>query len=165
MDAKLRKKLSMPLGPVMKAKEAAEKLKENAPSLLITIGDESTCNILKEGIVPNIAIFDNIIKRKPAGAEITSLIKAKMQKIKKVKNAPATISAGLEDAIKTSIHGKNFWIEVDGEEDLAALPALAHAPAGALILYGQPDEGIVWLEANEKNKRFAIKMIEKLGKP
>jgi hypothetical protein len=32
---------------------------------------------------------------------------------------------------------------VEGEEDLAVIPLVLAAPTGALVLYGQPGEGVV----------------------
>jgi uncharacterized protein (UPF0218 family) len=39
-------------------------------------------------------------------------------------------------------------VVVDGEEDLATLPALVAAPTGASIVYGQPGEGMVLVEVD-----------------
>ena len=38
---------------------------------------------------------------------------------------------------------------VKGEEDLAVLPCLLIAPEDAVILYGQPNEGLVFVNVSE----------------
>jgi uncharacterized protein (UPF0218 family) len=40
-------------------------------------------------------------------------------------------------------------LHVEGEEDLAAVPAVIVAPAGASVVYGQPGEGMVLVDADE----------------
>ena len=39
-------------------------------------------------------------------------------------------------------------IVVEGEEDLATLPAILYAPPGSVVVYGQPDEGSVLVKVN-----------------
>lgn len=47
---------------------------------------------------------------------------------------------------------KLLRIFVRGEEDLATLPVILLAPIGAVVLYGQPDEGVVFVEVTKKKK-------------
>ena len=53
-------------------------------------------------------------------------------------------------------------IEVEGEEDLAALPAILMAPAGANVIYGLPSHGMVVVKVGEKEKEVVRKFIEKM---
>ena len=53
-------------------------------------------------------------------------------------------------------------IVVDGEEDLLALPAIALAPLTSVILYGQPDEGLVIVKVDEGIRSIATKMLGSL---
>lgn len=46
-------------------------------------------------------------------------------------------------------------IVVDGEEDLLTLPAMAFAPVGAVLYYGQPNEGINEIDITEAKKQEA----------
>ena len=49
-------------------------------------------------------------------------------------------------------------ITVNGEEDLLVLPVCIHAPDDAIIMYGQPNEGLVILRINKeiRNKVHTI---------
>jgi Uncharacterized protein conserved in archaea len=46
-------------------------------------------------------------------------------------------------------------IEVDGEEDLAAVPAQLVSPPGSSIVYGQPGEGMVHVGVDEATAEWA----------
>ena len=59
------------------------------------------------------------------------------------KNPAGTLSAELLDGLKEALDHMPALVCVDGEEDLAVIPLVMMAPEGALILYGQPGEGIV----------------------
>jgi uncharacterized protein (UPF0218 family) len=52
-------------------------------------------------------------------------------------------------------------LDVDGEEDLATLPAVVAAPDGASVVYGQPDEGMVLVEVTPETR---AEMRELLGR-
>ena len=51
-------------------------------------------------------------------------------------------------------------IVVDGEEDLLALVALLHAPLNALVVYGQPYEGIVAVKVTKRKRQEARRIME-----
>uniref|UniRef100_UPI002480868F DUF359 domain-containing protein n=1 Tax=Halorubrum sp. F4 TaxID=2989715 RepID=UPI002480868F len=53
-------------------------------------------------------------------------------------------------------------IEVDGEEDLAALPAILATSDGASVVYGQPGEGMVRVEVTPESRRTARELFEAL---
>ena len=42
---------------------------------------------------------------------------------------------------------------VDGEEDLLALVAISVAPDGSLVVYGQPNEGLVLVPVTSQKKK------------
>jgi uncharacterized protein (UPF0218 family) len=52
---------------------------------------------------------------------------------------------------------------VDGEEDLAALPALLAIPAGGVVVYGQPGEGMVRAEPDTATEARARSLLEKFS--
>ena len=41
-------------------------------------------------------------------------------------------------------------IVVTGEEDLLVLPVCVHAPQNAIVLYGQPNEGLVIVKVTQE---------------
>jgi len=82
----------------------------------------------------------------------------------KVTNPPGHITNELVNAVKEAYlgiikDGKQRIIEVDGEEDLAGVPAVLLAPLGSLVLYGQPGEGVVVVEVTEERKETLLSIL------
>jgi uncharacterized protein (UPF0218 family) len=50
-------------------------------------------------------------------------------------------------------------IIVEGEEDLAVIPLVICSPEGAVILYGQPGEGVVVCEVDWKARKKARELL------
>jgi len=130
-------------------KNTLEKYKNNH-QLIISIGDVTTLNLIKEGIIPDIGIIDEQIERKKSpmdnefGYDHVELNAA---------NPAGTITPELCKIIKKAIglyiSGFNVLIVVEGEEDLAVLPCVIIAPPGTVVLYGQPGEGVVLCEVDK----------------
>jgi hypothetical protein len=53
-------------------------------------------------------------------------------------------------------------ILVKGEEDLAALPAIALAPISSVVIYGLPDEGAVSVIVTESKKKEIQSLLDKM---
>ena len=70
-----------------------------------------------------------------------------------VENPAATLSADLLAALSDAVDRPgSVLVRVDGEEDLAALPAVLVAPDGATVVYGQPGEGMVLVTVDEARR-------------
>jgi uncharacterized protein (UPF0218 family) len=130
---------------------------------IISIGDATTNNILNADIIPKIGIIDNKIEREISKHQIEyNAITLK------VDNPPGTITDELWETIKKANHlaaaeESNVLIVVNGEEDLAVIPCVLMAPENAVILYGQPGEGLVVVEA-DKIRDMAKKMLDHFEK-
>ncbi len=155
----IRHLLKKPFGKVFKGKdlEPAEAIKEHLlGEKVIVVGDVTLKNILAVGIKPALAVIDLKTKRE---IKQDSLFK---EKIQKTKNPPGMITKELWDEIHNSMNKQGSLIVVDGEEDLAVLPCILEADWDSIVLYGQPDEGIVMVKVTEEKKFDAgtiIKMI------
>lgn len=69
-------------------------------------------------------------------------------------------------AVEKGLKDGDTLIVVDGEEDLAVIPCVLFADEGDVVLYGQPDEGIVAVEVSEEKKMeiaTLIKIMRALG--
>ena len=106
-----------------------------------TVGDVVTANAFSACLTPAVAIIDGFTKRSPylkmpqfAGHLIF------------VKNPAGTITDELISAVAEAHSRAPAVITVEGEEDLAVLPLINVLIDGELILYGQPDEGVVVCE-------------------
>ncbi len=161
----LRNELKKPLGELVKGDiprpylDSLEKMKKAA--YLITVGDVVTENVLKLGLKPSIAIYDHKTKRKDYDPEIDA-----DAVIMTVNNPPGTVTKALLNAIRkafeTAQRGRNVYIKVYGEEDLAAIPAVLYAPLGSLVIYGQPNEGIVLIKVTPQCKLRCAKILGKM---
>jgi uncharacterized protein (UPF0218 family) len=80
-----------------------------------------------------------------------------------VENQPGGISREALKAVEKALKSKGeFKIKVNGEEDLLTLPAVKYAPLGSIVLYGQPNEGLVGVEVNEANKKKIEAMLREM---
>ena len=80
----------------------------------------------------------------------------------RARNPPAMITLELWEAIQNAFFmigtGGRVGIEVEGEEDLAAIPAIIMAPEGARVLYGMPGKGmvVVTVDSGARKKAQAL---------
>lgn len=79
----------------------------------------------------------------------------------RVENPAGQITEELWKTIKTS--ETPVKIIVDGEEDLATLPATIHAPRGSVVAYGQPRRGMVLIHVTEEKKKEFKELLELLN--
>jgi hypothetical protein len=49
-------------------------------------------------------------------------------------------------------YNRRTRIIVEGEEDLAVIPLICLLPENSLVVYGQPDEGVVAIRVTEDKK-------------
>ncbi len=115
---------------------------ETAPLIsgrtIYTVGDVVTHNLIKSGRLPTVAIVDGLTMRSPCRKEapVTG-------RIIPVNNPAGTITDELITGIRDAVANPPATIVVTGEEDLAVIPLVLEAPAGSVVLYGQPKEGVV----------------------
>jgi uncharacterized protein (UPF0218 family) len=148
----LRSELKAPLGPIYT--DATELLAETGQPL-ITVGDVVTYHVIEAGRTPALALVDERTERSAVSEEIASRLAGfdGFDRIQELSNPPATLSAELLSTIRTGIDStETTLIEVDGEEDLATLPAVLVAPQGASVVYGQPGEGMVHAVVDQKRQ-------------
>lgn len=150
LDPELNKdviaELKKPLGTLYPNFEDALDVITSA-KFLISAGDETFKNLITYDILPNVGIIDNLIQRKNHAYDLLAT-----ENILKAKNPAGTITEDLWETIGQSIElaekGDNQLIVVEGEEDLAVLPCILLAPDDTVVLYGQPNEGLVVLNVS-----------------
>ncbi|MFC6837491.1 GTP-dependent dephospho-CoA kinase family protein [Halomarina ordinaria] len=134
----LRADLKDPVGPLYTDPAALLAAAGDGP--LVTVGDVVTDYLLRE-TVPDVALVDDRTKRAPLEERVD---RSPFDRTVHVENPAATLSRDLLAALRDALASEATTVlEVDGEEDLAAVPAIAIAPDGATVVYGQPDEGMV----------------------
>jgi uncharacterized protein (UPF0218 family) len=121
------------------------------PPMIITVGDTVSRNLHKYKIVPQLSITDNNSMRRKLQPE--SFPK---KTIVNVKNPQGTITQEAINAIQEALQSKKqVNIVVDGEEDLLTLIVVLNAPLNALVIYGQPNKGIVVVKVTPQKKAGA----------
>ena len=138
----LREQLKIPLGILLPETQAdktniQKHLSEN--SYVITVGDRTTEKMIEFGLIPSLQIVDSQEKRTkrdpPKLANATELT---------VDNPAAEITHQSIELIKQAFTMQPpVRITVNGEEDLLVLPVCIYAPENAVVMYGQPNEGLV----------------------
>lgn len=160
----LRDKLKEPIGRLIVDEEELLRLL-NKSKYIVSVGDQVTYTLLKNNIMPVFCIVDFKIKRRQTPSEIGDMLRLFGKKKFIVKNPPGCISDDLWSAIEAAyknLEDGNILIEVIGEEDLAALPAIFLAPSYVTIIYGLPDKGVVVVKALEENKRKVKEILAEL---
>jgi len=159
LPEKVRPLLKRPLGKLFSDKKTAfDFVQRRRPSRLITVGDYATAEFLGAGFKPDIAVVDFRIMRSAVGGKIKRVINGYKVSTQNVKNPPATVTEELREALENAAPPTKIIVE--GEEDLATLPAVLSAPLGSVVAYGQPGEGIVLVEVSDEKKREIEKILQ-----
>lgn len=152
----LRTELKEPFGPVVTG-ELTDHLGKGP---IATVGDVVTATLLEEGTLPNLMVVDGKTKR--TEEHPAPDLPDQVHRIT-LTNPAARITEDLWHAIAMALAAhEHTLIEVDGEEDLATLPVIVHAPTGATVLYGQPDEGAVVVTVDQATRRRALKLLAEM---
>ncbi len=160
----LRGELKDPLGPVY---TDADELLADAGGPVVTVGDVVTYHLLRAGRRPDVALVDGKTKRDPVDEAVWEAIDGFGHRVE-VSNPAATLSTALLDALRAALDraggggAETTVIVVDGEEDLAALPAVLAAPDGASVVYGQPDEGMVLAAVTDEHRATVRDLLERM---
>jgi len=153
----LRDKLKKPLGILLKDSDITkESILKNIPqnSFIISVGDATTERLLKYGIIPSLQILDGLEKRTKREMPL-----ANVKTTLNCTNPPAEITTESLNIIKKAFQSPTpVRIVVIGEEDLLVLPVVVFAPENSVVLYGQPNEGLVIVSINAeiRNKAQSI---------
>ena len=155
----LRDQLKTPLGILLPIgqdnKENIQKyLSDN--SYIITVGDRTTEKMIEYGIIPSLQIIDGFEKRKQR--EFPKLGNASELMID---NPAAEITLQSIEIIKKAFEmTPPIRLTVNGEEDLLVLPVCIHAPENSVVLYGQPNKGLVLVEINTEIRNKAQTLLD-----
>jgi len=139
----LREDLKIPLGDLINDIDVNNKniqTKINPKSVLIAVGDRTTENMLQLGLKPQIQIIDGLEKRNQRIVPVDDTINTNLS----CRNPPGEITEESMQVIQKAFSCEPpVRITVDGEEDLLVLPVCIFAPENSVVMYGQPNEGLV----------------------
>ncbi|MEK7513616.1 MAG: DUF359 domain-containing protein [Patescibacteria group bacterium] len=147
----LRPLLQAPFSPIIKTITPPK-------YLTITVGDIATISLLNQKITPDLAIVDLKTKRQPIFPHLEALgLKPGLTSL----NPPGIITAHLVQQLLACLRQPQPSLLVNGEEDLAVLPAVLLSPLKTTIFYGQPDKGLVKILVTESTKLKALNFLKK----
>ena len=143
LPEKLREQLKIPLGKLIPENEAnKENIQKHLPenTYVITVGDRTTEKMIDFGLTPSLQIIDGQEKRikrdAPKESNTATLLTCD--------NPAAEITPQSIEIIKKAFESTApVRIAVNGEEDLLVIPVCIFAPENSVVLYGQPNEGLV----------------------
>ncbi len=157
----LRDQLKIPLGILLPESQVdkaniQKHLSEN--SYVITVGDRTTERLIEFGLIPSLQIIDSQEKRTkrepPKLANATELT---------VDNPTAEITPQSIGVIQQAFTMQPpVRINVNGEEDLLVIPVCVHAPENAIVLYGQPNEGLVIIKITPEIRNKTQKLLDSM---
>ena len=158
----LRERLKVPLGTLIPEAQASKRAIQSIipeGAYVVSVGDRTTEKMITFGLVPSLQIVDNQEKRqrrRPLDAEdALSCLECK--------NPAAGITPQCIGAVKDAfLLEPPVRITVDGEEDLLVVPACIHAPKNSVVLYGQPDRGLVVVPVTAEIRNRARDILESI---
>ncbi len=151
-------------------KEIKGKLVKNISDIdkgkIISVGDRVTTSLINMGRPPDVAVIDLKEKRK-VNCSTIHLLNGYV--ILTSKNPPGTITLDSWDAIYLAIHmasiGFRVAIIIEGEEDLLGFPSVILAPDGWLMIYGQPNLGMILVTIDRSTREVAINLLHEAFLP
>lgn len=162
MPDNLRPELQKPMGRVLTRQEIEKSILVNRDNVIISVGDVATQTIFSFGVQPSLAIIDLFVERKPYQS-LEAFGFPKKYTIIRVKSGPGFIARKSIEAIKkwsTAVKNRIVLV-IDGEEDLLTLPVIVHAPAGSVVYYGQPGQGLVEIVISSEKKKIAVELLSR----
>ncbi|TKR24557.1 GTP-dependent dephospho-CoA kinase family protein [Natronomonas salsuginis] len=159
LPIEMREDLKAPLGPIY---TDTDELLAEAGDPIVAVGDIVTYHLLEADRRPDIAIVDGKTKRERVEREVLDAIDGFDDRIDVV-NPQSTITDDLLEALASAVgRSASTVIVVDGEEDLAAIPAVLAVPEGGSIVYGQPDEGMVLVSISDETRARCRDLLERM---
>ncbi|MHB1908841.1 MAG: DUF359 domain-containing protein [Nitrososphaerales archaeon] len=134
--------------------------------IIVAIGDRTTERLANLHVYANLEIIDGLEKREMKEPQA---FKGSEERLLKASNPRGVVTEEAVDAIRKAFDlimaepKKPVRIVISGEEDLLALPVLGLYPEQTIVLYGQPDEGLVIVGATGDAKDLGRKVLEQIG--
>ena len=159
----LRDQLKNPLGNLISDNDPNKEniiKKISAESVIITVGDRTTENMLQLGLKPQVQIIDGLEKRSQRIVPTNDTVNTNLS----CKNPPGEITEESIQVIQKAFSCESpVRIMVDGEEDLLVIPVCISAPENSVVMYGQPNEGLVIVQITPKIRAKVQKILDSMN--
>ena len=158
----LRNELKIPLGKLIQNNSSEKEdyiRKIYSEKVVITVGDATSELLIGMGLIPLLHIIDGQEKREKRSLPLADAINTELT----VRNNPGEISNESFNLLKTIFEEKPpIRLVVDGEEDLLVLPVCLFAPVNSVVMYGQPNEGLVIAEITDEVRDKVQKIVNQM---
>jgi uncharacterized protein (UPF0218 family) len=162
LPEELRNELAKPIGAFVSA-WALKKHLAGSPRVA-TVGDVVTITLLQMKMEPDVAVFDYKTQRSE-DCKAKERIAKMSGRLVKVDNPPGKITRALWKAVRDAMNASDrVKIEVNGEEDLASLVAIATGPDGAHVIYGIPQRGLMVVRIDNDARAMAASAIRRMAR-
>ena len=166
LPVQLRSFLKKPIGYLISGEEFIKTM--NNFEIIISVGDQVSISLIEQELFPQLMIIDFKTKREPISEERQILLENLKEYHQEIVSNPSGVLTkelmillqSLCSRITTS--DRNQLI-VEGEEDLAALPAILFAPVNATIIYGMPYKGVVIVPATDVYKEKVKQILSEMN--
>lgn len=165
----LREALREPLGPVYRDVSA---LLADITGPIAAVGDIVTYHLLEADRRPALALVDERTERSAVDAAVRESVvpngpehpRAWFDRRLEATNPAGTITRELLAAIEAGLASSEecVLVRVDGEEDLATLPAVAVAPDDWTVVYGQPGVGMVAAPVDDRTRAIVTALLDRM---
>jgi len=159
----LRDQLKNPLGNLISDNDPNKEniiKKISAESIIISVGDRTTENMLQLGLKPQIQFIDGIEKRNQRIVSTDDAVNTNLS----CRNPPGEITEESIQVIQKAFSSElPVRITVDGEEDLLVLPVCIFAPENSVVMYGQPNEGLVIVHITPEIRAKVQKILDAMN--
>lgn len=170
-SASIRAKLAIPMGeltegndedPTVAAIQVAKKVKDyqvkNPNAEVVVVGDIAVANLLAAGLTAHIVVTDGRSRR----AQSQNLVFPDRTELETV-NPPGCVTLETIKVVRQAVAATDeIHIKVIGEEDLLVLPFVMELKIGDVIIYGQPQKGIVVLTIQEEDKKHVSQIMQEI---
>ncbi len=148
-----------PFGPVYEDPAA---ILAGTDGRIVTVGDVVTYHFERHGYRPEVAVVDGLTQRDAVTPEIRSTIAERPNRVS-IQNPAGTLTVDLVETLVEAMTATDpVTVDVDGEEDLATVPAVLAARPPTTVVYGQPDAGMVAIEVEPDRKAQFRELIDLL---
>ena len=128
--------------------------------ILVAVGDVTVRTLLSIGITPDLALVDGQTKRQ-ALDEVDQVDLRAFGTVLRAENPAGVLTPSLFSAVREALSDEvPVVVVVDGEEDLAPLFIHVLAPINAVVMYGQPNQGVVVQPSHLGTKQRCRRLLE-----
>lgn len=153
----LRARLAAPFGPIYSPDEITARLA--GPARNAAVGDVTASEMVRRNVKPHFIVVDFKTKRGDIAQD--DVVRRYGDTVQRVSSPPGILTSTLYNGVRRAAKtNRTTRIEVDGEEDLAVLPAIMHLAPGATVLYGMPDRGLAAVVVDDASRRLAQEFLE-----